>query len=341
MRAILLNNGKLAEMIGNLGINVDILDENLNGFLRLRELLIKALDGNSIDILHSHRYKENILAASVKKRCGIKRLIQTIHGIPEPVKGIAGFKAQIYTAINRTVTRRYFDRIITVSEDIRRRLSEKLPQNILITMHNAIDPQKIKPSKSAIEIRSEFNLDDKSPLIGAVGRLVPVKGYDLFLQMALMILEKRPDARFILAGDGPLRRSLEEQSRRLNIADKVIFAGFRGDIIDMVNALDIFVFSSYHEGVPMALLEAMSLKKAIVSTAVGGLNEVLENGVSGLLVKPKSADDLAGACMKIMGDANLKTSLENGAFKRVIEHFSIHMLRRQVVSLYDEAVNSL
>jgi glycosyltransferase involved in cell wall biosynthesis len=194
--------------------------------------------------------------------------------------------------------------------------------------------------KTADEIRREFNIDGQAPIIGATGRMVAVKAYDLFLETARLILEKRPDTRFMLVGDGPLRESLQELSRRLNIADKVIFPGFRDDIIDIMNAFDLFVVSSFHEGVPMALLEAMSLKKAIVSTAVGGINEVIEDGVSGLLVEPSSVDALAGACLHILENTSLKRELEIAAAKRIEEEFAIDILRKRVISLYKEAVNS-
>jgi glycosyltransferase involved in cell wall biosynthesis len=340
LSAIILNPGKLSEQLKNIGIEVTVLDENRDNFFQLRRKMIGILRGRNIDIIHSHRYKENILAALVKNRCGIKRLIQTIHGISEPGRGFAMYKARAYAVANRAFSKRYFDRIITVSGDIERRLQKKLPASRLITIHNAIDPQAVKVRKTADEIRREFNIDGQAPIIGATGRMVAVKAYDLFLETARLILEKRPDTRFMLVGDGPLRESLQELSRRLNIADKVIFPGFREDIIDIMNAFDLFMVSSFHEGVPMALLEAMSLKKAIVSTAVGGINEVIEDGVSGLLVEPSSVDALAGACLRIIEDASLKRELEIAAAKRIEEQFAIDILRKRVMSLYKAAVHS-
>jgi len=337
LSAIILNPGKLAEQLKSAGTEVSVLDESRDNFFQLRRKIIGVLRGRNIDILHSHRYKENILAALVKNRCGIKRLIQTIHGISEPGRGFALYKARAYALANRAFSRKYFDKIITVSGDIERRLRNKLPASRLITIHNAIDPQKIKVSRPAGEIRREFGIDGHAPLIGATGRMVAVKAYDLFLKMAQIILESRPDARFMLVGDGPLRKSLQDLSRELNIDNRVIFPGFRDDIIDVMNAFDLFVVSSFHEGVPMALLEAMALKKVIVSTAVGGINEVIEDGVSGILVEPNSVDDLAGACLRIIENEGLRRELESAAAERIEREFSIDILCARVISLYNEA----
>jgi L-malate glycosyltransferase len=338
LSAIILNPGKLADQLDGIGIEVAVLDERKEGFLQLRKKISLILREKNIDIVHSHRYKENILAGLIKRQCRIKRLIQTVHGASEPFKGIAKYKTRIYTSINRLITRHRFDKIIAVSDDLRSQLANIYPSTKLIAIHNAIDPQTIKPTKLAQIIRQEFGIETGVPLIGATGRMMPVKAYDLFLKMAQLILERRPNARFILVGDGPQLATMKDLAQKLGIANRVIFPGFRDDIIDVMNAFDIFVISSHHEGVPMALLEAMSLKKAIVSTAVGGINEVIENGISGLLVEPNSPDALAKACLRILDDNNLKQQLESAAAKRVEDGFAISALRERMIALYREIV---
>ena len=338
--AIVLNQGKLASKLKELGITVTIIEESRNDFFKLRRLAIESLRNKNIDIIHSHRFKENILAASLKRRCKIKRLVQTIHGANEPRRGLASVKSRFFSSLNRYVTRRYFDAMIPVSEDIKGQLSGYYPDTKLHAIHNAIDPRKIKPAISREAVRAEFGIETGAPLIGAAGRMVPVKAYDKFLGMAKLILETRPEARFLLIGDGPLQKSLEDMAAKINIREQVIFPGFRDDIIDIVNALDIFVFSSSHEGIPMALLEAMVLKKAVVSTAVGGINEVIENGVSGVLTASQTPKDLADACLRVLDDKKLLADLGEAAARRVDEEFSIDMLRNRVVRLYQETLNS-
>lgn len=339
--AILLNPGKLADKLGEIDIDLLVLDEHKTGFSGLRRAIIEKLSARQIDIIHSHRYKENILAGSIKKRCHIKSLIQTVHGIGEPHKGLASLKSRVYDTINKVYTKAYFDKVIAVSYDIRSLLDKYYSSEKLVTIHNALDPVNVKPVRNPNEIRREFSIAENAPIIGVTGRMVPVKAYDTFLSMAKEILQTRSDSKFILAGDGPLTGELMELTSKLGIGESVIFTGFRDDIIDIMNAFDIFVISSLHEGIPMALLEAMSLRKAVVSTAVGGINEVLADRVSGLLVKSRDPAELAGACLRVLGDKNLKSSLESGARQRIDEEFSMGNLKAKVLNLYKEAVNKI
>jgi L-malate glycosyltransferase len=337
--AIVLNQGKLAEQLKDIGINVTVLDENQYGFFRLRQMLIDSLRNKHIDIIHSHRYKENILAGTVKNKCDIKRLVQTVHGASEPHGGLASLRSRGYTLANRFITKYYFDRIIAVSDDIRLQLIRHYPPSKLQTIHNAVNPQKIKPAKTVEAVKCEFNIPAGAPIIGAVGRMVPIKAYDLFLSMAREILKINPQARFMLVGDGPQKTLLQDMSAKMNIADRIIFPGFRDDLVYIVNAFDIFVISSFHEGVPMALLEAMALKKAIVSTAVGGIKEVIQDDISGLLVPSQAPQVLSDACLRILGDDDLRHRLEAAAARRVDEEFSIDTLRERVMQLYKKVVN--
>ena len=336
--AIVLNPGRLVERLEGIGIRVNVLDESIHNFLSLRRKAIAILKNEGIDIFHSHRYKENILAGSIARKCGVRRLVQTVHGVIELEKGIALYKSRIYGWANRLYTRRYFDKIIAVSDDIGRRLKTTLPPSRLIIIHNAIEPESVRPKKTSDEIRRDFNIDSSAPIIGATGRMVPVKGYDIFLQSAKQILEKRPDARFMLIGDGPLKADLMKLAERLEIADRVFIPGFRDDIIELVNAFDIYVISSHHEGVPMALLEALSLGKAVVSTAVGGVNEVIRDGESGLLVEPGSADALADGCLELLADPVKRSTLEKGARARIENEFNTEIQSGKMLDLYRELV---
>jgi L-malate glycosyltransferase len=332
--AILLNPGKLAEKLGGLNLDIAILDEKKSGFRELRNSIIEKLRQSPVDIVHSHRYKENILAGSIKSHCHVSGLVQTIHGISEPHKGLSSLKSLISGSINRYYTRRYFDRIIAVSEDIRSRLETIYGPDKIVTIHNAVNPAQIKTLGISPKIRAELGISPEAPLIGVIGRMVPVKAYDNFLSMAPAIMKSRPDSKFILVGDGPLKEELQLQAAQMGIAGSVIFTGFREDVLDIIDALDIFVISSLHEGIPMALLEAMTLCKAIVSTAVGGINEVIQDNRSGLLVKSREPADLAAACLKIINDHALRSKLELGARSRIDEEFSIDTLKQKVMTLY-------
>lgn len=337
--AIVLNEGKLAAKLRDAGFEVVVIEESKNSFFQILNQIKKVLRNKNIDILHTHRYKENILGALLKKSGIVQHLIQTVHGINEPLKVIKKLKAKSYSYLNLYYTRKYFDKVLTVSFDIQNKMSGIINPDRLVTIHNAIDPASLTIKRTADKIRKELRVKENQPIIGTAGRMVPIKGYNVFLDMAKIILEKKPDARFLLVGDGPLKQELENMAKKLGIEKEVIFPGFRDDIIDVINCLDIFVISSYHEGIPMVLLEAMALEQAIVATSVGGINEIIENGVSGILVKPGDAQSLSEACIKVLDDIDIKKNLEINAKKRIDEEFSSNILQTRIINLYQEINN--
>lgn len=341
LRAILLNERKLSERLRALGIEIVVIDEATNNFVRIFRGAREYLSGKEIDIIHSHRYKENILAGRLKKAGLARALVQTVHGAPESAGYIRRMKSGFYTYWNRRYTRKYFDRVITVSHDLEKKLAPVVGTDKIITVHNSIDMASVTPSRDSASVRKEFGLSPETPLIVAAGRMAPVKAYHILLKAASIILERLPQARVMLVGDGPERPSLEKLSRELGLADKVIFPGFRNDITDILGALDIMVISSNHEGIPMVVLETMALAKPVVSTAVGGMKEVIENEVSGLLVSPGDPVALASACLRLFDDSQLRSQLGEQGQQRIVKEFSIEKHRQRVTQIYMEVAGKL
>ncbi len=333
---IILNEGKLAEKLREDGIEVSIINERKHNFFKIKSILARMLEGGKIDILHTHRYKENVLGGLVKNRCEIKGLIQTVHGMQESFRGLKQLKMKFYMNLNNDLTRKRFSKVIAVSQDIAGRLREKFGDQKVVTVHNAIDTSLIKISKSAEEIRRELGISEDRAVIGSVGRLVPVKGYDVFLKAANLILRKRPKTTFVIVGDGPLKQELCEMATSLGIGTNVIFTGFRDDVLDLVNAFDIFLVSSAHEGIPMSVLEAMAMRKVVVSTAVGGIMEIIEDNISGLIADPGSPNSLAERTLSVLEDHELRSNIERNAERRIGQEFSTERLRDRILRLYEE-----
>ena len=338
--AIVLNEGKLVDKLKETGIEVTVIDENKNNFFLIVNLIKKELQGRDMDILHTHRYKENVLGALAKKSGKTKYLVQTVHGADEKLEGFKKVKSLIYTRINNYYTKKYYDKILPVSNNIHKLLNRYFNSKRLVTMHNSVDVNKLKVQKEPAIIKKEFQIGVNDPVIGSAGRMVPIKGYEVFLEMAKIIIRVKPNVKFLLVGDGPLKQELEEKAIKMGLDGIVIFPGFRDDIIDIINCLDIFVISSYHEGIPMVLLEAMALKKAIVSTDVGGVSEIIEKDISGLLVNSGDALALAEACIKALDDDKIRNNLETETAKRIDEEFSIGIQEKRVLNLYQELVSS-
>ncbi len=333
---ILLNEGKLAEQSRQLDIDVQVIDERTNSFWSIRRKLITVLRDRQIDILHSHRYKENLLAVLAKRQIGVRKLVRTVHGLTEKPTKDKTLRERVISSCYRLLTHHKFDRIICVSHDIQTQLSQADRQAHLVTIHNAVEVEILKPARPSSEIRDMFNLADDSLVIGTAGRMVPVKGYDLLLRAFKLIAQKEPRAFLLLAGDGPLKPELERLASALDLTDRIRFPGFCDDILSVVNSMDVFVMSSRHEGIPMGLLEAMALRRPIVVTSVGGLTEVIENGVSGRLVTPGDEQELARGCLELLSNPELASRMGEAAYTRVTDRFSTSTLKQQMTDLYHQ-----
>jgi glycosyltransferase involved in cell wall biosynthesis len=296
LAAILFAEGRLAQELRRSGISVSVLNEQEFGLLGLMRGIRQVLRSHGAEVLHMHGYKESILGTVAGRWAGVRWYVKTEHGRIEPARGWEGVKMSLYRWLDHRVARGATDRVIAVSLDLYRHLAASLPEGRVALIRNGLDPRRIAVTVAPAEIRRGLGISEHAPLFGSAGRLVPVKGLDYFLEAARALLEELPEAHFLIIGDGPLRSDLERRARDLGIAHAVRFSGFRADVLDVVNALDVFVMPSIHEGLPMALLEASALGKPIVASAVGGIPEVLHD-FQGWLVPPRDVAALTRACL--------------------------------------------
>ncbi|PYQ12640.1 MAG: glycosyltransferase family 1 protein [Acidobacteria bacterium] len=186
-------------------------------------------------------------------------------------------------------------------------------------------------------VRRELGLPADAPVVGSIGRLSEQKGHRYLLDAAARVLHQRTDARFLIAGDGDQMDPLRRQAEELGIASSVVFAGHRPDVPALLGAIDVFAISSTYEGTPLALFEAMAAGKAIVSTAVDGCREVLEDGLTGLLVPPRDPEALAAALRRSLDDEALRASLAARA-REASARYDISACVARMQDLYDEVL---
>ena len=193
LSVILYNSGILAERIRKLGVPIWIMEERAYNSIRLIYETHRALREMRCDILHTHRYKENVLGALARLNSGVKYQVSTVHGLCEPFTGLKSLKARLYRYCDYQVGLRRIDKIIAVSYDIRKHLVSKYPSSKLVTIHNGIDlDDQVAPKANSAILRKELGIRDKCLILGTVGRLMPVKGYDYLLR-AYRILRDRHD----------------------------------------------------------------------------------------------------------------------------------------------------
>jgi glycosyltransferase involved in cell wall biosynthesis len=320
---VLFNEGRLARELRQIGVPVTILDETRIGALALIRQLTEVLRQQRIDILHTHKYKDGVLGAVAAKRARVPHLVRTMHGLAEPMVGWNRVKSYIYHALDHRVLRRSADLIIAVSQRMAEGLRESGFRPTMVTcIHNGVDVRQVRATRSRDEVRRELQIDPHVLLIGTAGRLSPVKGQAGLLRAGARILRSGHQARFLIVGDGPLGSQLLSVATELRIDHACHFLGARADVFDIMAAMDIFVLPSLNEGIPMALLEAMALGTPVVGAAVGGIPEVIQHRVNGLLVPSGDDQGLADACLELAARPHFARTLAAQASRTIVEGFS-------------------
>ncbi len=273
--AVVLNAGTLTDKLRALGIPVKVYDETQLNAVRILRRLTDRIQEWRPDLIHTHREKENILAAIANRLARRVPLVRTVHGGEEPRRRQRwlAVRRRLVTGVDRLVRRFSAETLIAVSAELAANLPERARGRVAV-IENGVDCE---------EVRARILGTDASPRtsgavhIGIVGRLVPVKRVDLFLETAARLIATEPawPWRFEVFGDGPERARLEALRNRLGLIGYATFHGHRADIARGIGGLDVLVMCSDHEGMPMAALEAAALGVPTVGHAVGGLVDLL------------------------------------------------------------------
>jgi len=276
-------------------------------------------------VVHTHLFKSDFHGRLAARMCGVPVVISTLHNSDAWAKN--ALFGKLYGA-----TSRFADRLIAVSEEVREFAiaHTDVESERVTTIPNGVPLQKFSDQEEAgMGLRRELGIAGDAPLIGIVGRLMPQKDHETFLQAAVQIHKALPQARFLIVGDGPLRDDLTARSAALGLEGPVLFCGLRKDIPAIMAAIDLLVFSSRWEGLPVTLLEGMAAARAVVSTAVGGVPGVMIDGQTGVLVPPGDPAALAQACVQVLANPDLRSKMGRAGRARVEAHYSIEAMVQQ------------
>ena len=299
--------------------------------------LMRLMRREKPDIVHTHLFKSDLHGRLAARWTGAPVVISTAHNNDSWAK-----RTPLGWLYGRTA--RLADRIIAVSEEVREYQIKYtfVPPEKIVTIDNGVDLRRFEGQDAAGRaVRAELGIDPDAPLVGIIGRLTEQKDHATFLQAAAQIRVAAPETRFLIVGDGPLRAELVEQARALKLDEAVIFTGLRSDIPALMAALDVLVFSSRWEGLPVTLLEGMAAARPIVSTAVGGVPGVVGDGDSALLVPAGISSVLADAVVRVLRDPALARKLSAAARARVREKYSLDSMLNQTLALYEELWNNV
>lgn len=290
--------------------------------------LYKLLRRESIGVLHAHMPRASVPGTVIGRLAGTPVIVSHEH-----TWSFQGMPVRRF--LDRNVVARGSDVVLAVSERDRQQMIEveRIPAECIRVLPNGIPT----PEESGASVRSDLGVPEEVGLIGAVGRLYPQKAYDdLIRAIALLKQSYARPFRCLIFGHGPEEDGLRALIDELDVAGEVQLVGRREDIADVVRALDIAVLSSKYEGSPLAILEYMAGAAPIVATAVGGVPELIEDGVHGLLVKPEDPGELAAAMQRLLEDRALATRLGQAAHERQRANYDLDVVVRQLEDLYLE-----
>jgi len=229
---------------------------------------------------------------------------------------------------------RQVDCYIAASEAIRQMLlADGVPEDRTVTVHEGIDVEHVQTAPP-VNLHEALWLPHQAPVVGNVAALVPHKGQRHLIEAARLVVRDIPDVRFVILGEGELREQLERQIREYHLEKHVLLPGFRIDVLGCIKGFDLFAMSSVTEGLGTSLLDAMACSRAIVATRAGGIPEVVEDGVTGILTAPRDHAAMAHAIVRLLGDAQARERMGAAGLARVQEHFTVDRMVAQTAAVY-------
>ena len=232
---------------------------------------------------------------------------------------------------------RLFDRVITISEGIREVLiSEGVPAEKITRVHSAVDQWQYNQPCDTSWFREEFGLDADSVVCGVVAQLIDRKGHRYLLRAVPEILHAVPSAVFLIFGKGPLEDQLRTACRDMGIEGRVRFTGFREDLDRILGCLDLVIHPASMEGLGVSLLQAAAAGVPIVGTRVGGIPEIVQDGINGYLVPPRNVHSIVDAVTHILTDKNLARRMGEEGRRITRELFSVEAMVEGNLKVYRE-----
>ena len=294
--------------------------------------IVRYIKENNIDLIHCHLPWAGFVG----------RIVHLISGVP--VIYTEHNKQERYQFLTRLLNKWSFNfqsLAIAVSEEVKRSIEKNIKPTIQVkTILNGINTEKFhRNMESGKRIRTELGIPNDAIVIGSLGVFRTQKRINYWLELFLQISKSNHNVRGILVGDGPLNQQIIEQVKDLGLEDLVFLPGLQTNAVDWYSAMDIFMMTSSFEGLPLALLEAMSCECAVVSTNAGGICEVIVNDISGIIVDVDQWKNIQSKVQFLLDNPGIKNSMALAARERVMNHFSIQSMVNQLETTYNYYVH--
>jgi glycosyltransferase involved in cell wall biosynthesis len=331
-----LSPGSAVRKLERAGFDVLVLDEPDDAIAV--GALAAHLVGIRPDVIHNHMYRAELVgtrAAIALGEVGYRRpyVVSTVHS--------SRVRSEEDREMLRVLTP-HMNQLIAVSKMIEAKLeSEGRTTAPIRRIYNGVDLSRYENQEPCCTLPEEYGMEPGSQIVGVVARLEPEKGHPTLLEAWPAVLRSVPDAYLLIVGEGSRRDALEALARDLHIAHRVVFTGRRDDVPAVTAALDVAVLPSYREAQGLSILEALALSRPVVASDVGGIPEVITDGVTGLLVPPHDPDALAAAIARLLRDHPYADTLGRAGHDMVHDRFDIGTMVGLVQQIYDEGARSV
>jgi glycosyltransferase involved in cell wall biosynthesis len=293
--------------------------------VRLERLLVR----RRVDVVHTHLWGADFWGRMAARAARTPIILSTAHNVDT-------WKKPYHFVADRLLAR-VTSRLVAVSDEVRHFYESRgVGRGRWQVVYNGVADAATR-ARGRGPAFTDLGIGADSPVVALIGRLVPAKAPSVFLEAVAQASAAVPDLRALIIGDGPLRASLEERARELGLGARVVFAGLRRDVPELLAGIDVLAFSSEREGLSIAMLEAMAAGVPVVATRVGGTPELIESGASGILVPPGQARALADALAALLTTPALAESMSRAALERVRTRFSLRHMVESYEALYSEA----
>ena len=333
---VALSTGSAVRKLERAGFDVTVIDDPDDGDA------IRALTHHLAlirpDVIHTHMYRADIVGTKA-----VLALAESGHRRPYVVSTV--HSSRIRSADDRELIRQLtpsMDQLIAVSKSIERKIADEHRTGAPVRLiYNGVDLQRYDNQEACCTLPEEYGMEPGSQIVGVVARLEPEKGHQTLIEAWPHVLRKVPSAYLLIVGEGSRRDFLEQWAAAHKVAHRVIFTGRRDDIPAVTAALDVAVLPSWREAQGLSILEAMALSRPVVASDVGGIPEMVEDGVTGLLVPPHDAPALAAAISRLLRDHPYADTLARAGHDLVHDRFCIELMVKSIEEIYDEGARAV
>lgn len=334
------SEGSLIEEGRSKGVTITILPELIRQINPLMDILalwkmIFIFRKNKYTIVHTHSSKAGILGRMAAKLAGVPIIIHTVHGWS--FHDAMPFMTQkLYILLERLCARFTNALIIVTQGDQQKGLQAGIgnPDQYHL-IRSAIPLEEYNRQRyKRDQVRQQLGLPLDALVVGTVGRFSPQKNPLEWVRVAEIILNEIPECRFLMVGDGPLRSQVESLLFQLGLKEKVLLLGISRNIPQLMAAMDIFLLTSRWEGLPRVIPQAMSMQLPVVATGVDGSAEIVMNGVNGFICSPGDIYGLAGHCVNLLRDEQLRQKISQAGSRTVLDAFDLSQMIELINNLY-------